>query len=264
MPTTSSTPWWQVQQLPVNQGQHFRLGPLNLYVQRKAQQWILAHEYNKDEKSVQATQTEISLLPVHLTGQRFMFSQSPAKFRLVPRLLDRPVVVKTLQSVNLPPNEQTTFYISSPIVLQVTLQQPELVLQEIMLQRLSDTWFGPSTQVGELCYADKTHARYSKQELPARSHRAVTPVTIVNKSPQMLTIDKLSIPLPFLSLYSLPDGSLWTDPVTLQHEGSQALAHFATSKLSAADAPGAIAVSTPRIKAEKHSLFRAFADIFTD
>lgn len=264
MPTTSSAPWWQVQQLPVNQGQHFRLGPLNLYIQRQAQQWVLAHEYSNDETSAPARQTAINVLPLHLAGQRFMFSQSPAEYRLIPRLLDRPVVVKTVQSVNLPPNEQTTFYISSPIVLQVMLQQPELALQEIMLQRLSDTWFGPSTQVGELCYADKTHARHSKQELPARAHRAVTPVTIVNKSPQMLTIDKLSIPLPFLSLYSLPDGSLWTDPVTLRHEGVQTLAHFTTGKLSSADAPGAVVVSAPRVKAEKHSLFRAFADIFTD
>ena len=80
----------------------------------------------------------------------------------------------------------------------------------------------------------------------------------------MLCIDKISIPVPFLALYCKPDGSLWTDPVTLQHEGLQTLAHFMTGKLSGADAIGAEQLTPPRLTAEKHSLFRAFTDIFSD
>jgi hypothetical protein len=257
-------PWWHAQQLGVGACWHYRLGPLNVYLQRQAKQWLLAHEYGTDEQPSQPVNAAIKMIPMHLTCQRYLFNQSPDTCRLAPRLLDRPVVVKTLQPVNLPPNEHTTFYISSPVSVQLLLQHPEITLQDIVVQRLSDTWFGPSTQMGELCYADKTHARLTRQDLPLRPHRAVTPVTIHNSSMQMLAIDKISIPVPFLSLYSLPDGNLWTDPVTLQHEGLQTLAHFRTGKLSAADAPGAELVAAPRLKVEKHSLFRAFTDIFTD
>jgi hypothetical protein len=266
MQTTPATPapWWQPQQLALEACCYYRLGPLTIYLQRQARQWLLAHEYSSDDKTQASKSAALNMIPLHLTSQRFVFSQSPAQYRLRPRLLDRPVVVKTLQPVNLPPNEHTTFYISSPIAVQLVLQPPEQVLQELMVQRLSDTWFGPSTQIGELCYADKTHARHSRQELPLRPHRAVTPVTIYNKSQQMLCIDKISIPVPFLALYSLPDGNLWTDPVTLKHEGLQTLAQFETGKLSAADAPGAELIAPARIKAEKNSLFRAFTDIFTD
>ncbi|MDX1392228.1 MAG: hypothetical protein R3241_07605 [Rheinheimera sp.] len=262
-PPLSDAPWWHSQQLQPDACRHYRIGPLHIYLQRQPGQWLLAHEYSPHDKAA-VKSSNVKMIPAHLTSQRYLFGQSPAEYRLVPRLLDRPVVVKTLQPVNLPPNQHTTFYISSPLCVQLMLQQPELLLQEIMVQRLSDTWFGPSTQIGELCYADKTHARHSRQELPLRPHRAVTPVTIHNKSLQMLTIDKLSIPVPFLALYALPDGSLWTDPVTLQHEGLQALAHFTTGKLSAAEAAGAQLISPARIKAEKHGLFRAFTDIFTD
>jgi hypothetical protein len=266
----SSSPWWQPGELSLNACWHYRLGPLHIYIQRLARQWLLAHEYSNDDKAATPVSEAVKMIPVHLTCQRFVFNQSPAGYRLLPRLLDRPVVVKTLQPVNIPPNEQATFYISSPVSVQLLLQQPDapqqddVALQDIVVQRLSDTWFGPSTQIGELCYADKTHARDARQDLPLRTHRAVTPVTIHNSSLQMLCVDKISIPVPFLALYSKPDGSLWTDPVTLQHEGLQTLAHFRTGKLSAADAMGAELLAQPRQKTEKHSLFRAFTDIFTD
>jgi hypothetical protein len=263
-PTSATTQWWQSQQLELDACRHYQIGPLHIYLQRQSGQWLLAHEPSSDDGATISQNTALHMIPLHLTCQRYLFSQSPADYRLQPRLLDRPVVVKTLQPVNLPPGEHTTFYISSPISVQLVLQSPDIPLQEMMVQRLSDTWFGPSTQLGELCYADKTHARHSRQELPLRPHRAVTPVTIYNKSHNMLSIDKISIPVPFLALYSLPDGNLWTDPVTLQHEGLQALAHFDTGKLSAAQASGAVLLSPARVKAEKHSLFRAFTDIFTD
>jgi hypothetical protein len=265
MQTITKTPhWWQPRELGLDASWHYRLGPLHIYIQRQARQWLLAHEYSHDDKASPPVSEAVKMIPLHLVCQRFIFSQSPAGYRVLPRLLDRPVVVKTLQPVTIPPNEQATFYISSPVTVQLMLQQPELTLQDMVVQRLSDTWFGPSTQVGELCYADKTHARDARQDLPLRSHRAVTPVTIHNSSQQMLCIDKISIPVPFLALYSKPDGSLWTDPVTLQHEGLQTLAHFRTGKLSVADGMGAELLAQPRLKAEKHSLFRAFTDIFSD
>lgn len=262
--TTTYHPWWQPQQLPLDACWHYRLGPLHIYLQRQARQWLLAHEYSTEDTGRQPLSQAVGMIPVHLICQRYMLSQNPSTYQLLPRLMDRAVVVKTLQPVNLPPNEQTTFYISSPVSVSMLLKQPDMLLQSLAVQQLSDTWFGPSTQLGELCYADKTHARHTKAELPLRPHRAVTPVTIHNHSTQMLSIDKISIPVPFLALYALPDGSLWTDPVTLRHEGLQALAHFHTGKLSASDAMGATLLSEPLQKPEKHSLVRAFTGIFND
>lgn len=266
MPNTYNKPcsWWQPQELAIDACRHYRLGPLHIYLQRQSKQWLLAHEYSTEDMQQAPCHADVSMIPVHLTSQRYLISQSPASYQLLPRLMDRPVVVKTLQPVNLPPNEQTTLYISSPVSLSVMLTEHNMLLQNIAVQRLSDTWFGPSTQIGELCYADKTHARHAKTDLPLRPHRAVTPVTVHNRSTQMLSIDKISIPVPFLALYVLPDGSLWTDPVTLSQEGLQAMAHFHTGKLSAAEALGATLLSDPIQKPEKHGLVRAFTDIFSD
>src|SRR5690625_5517561 len=78
---------------------------------------------------------------------------------------------------------------------------------EIPTKILSDTWFGPNTQMGTLCYASKTYTRSSRQEVTPRPHRAVTPVTVRNQSEELLSIDKLSIPVPHLALYGRDDRS---------------------------------------------------------
>ena len=256
--------WWQPHSLEIGECRNYRIGPVDIYLQREQQQWLVATEIHRGDDLAPLLQQTVPMIPLHLKAERYMFNDSPAHYRLQPVLLDRPVVVKTLQPVHIPPAEHTTFFISSPVCIRLSLQQPEVLLLDIAVQRLSDTWFGPSTQVGELCYADKTHARHSKLELPLRPHRAITPVTIQNHSTEILTIDKISIPVPFLSVYGMPDGNLWTDAVSIQHESLQALAHFKIEKRSAAETAAAIVLSHARKAPEKHSLIRAFADIFSD
>lgn len=267
--TTPNTLWWQPITFANNECQGFRIGTMQLYLQRQAKQWLIATESHSDDASLPVQQLSLDMFPGHLQPQRYMFAKSSSVCRLVPLLLDRPVVVKTLQPVRIPPGEQATFYISSPVCIRVLLPAAdtltsELILTDIAVQRLSDTWFGPSTQVGELCYADKTHARHNKAELKVRPHRAITPVQIQNMSEHMLALDKISIPVPYLSLYGDLDGSLWTDSLIIQHKNIQSLASFKIDKLASRKPQAAILLSPARKAAEKHSLFRAFTDMLSD
>jgi hypothetical protein len=257
--------WWLPVELATDSCWSFDIGPLSIYFKRQAQQWLLAYERTGSigERKLFSSSAAICM-PPQLKAERYMFRQSPAALCLKPVLMDRPVVVKTMQPVHIAPTEQTTLYISSPVSVRASLQQPEYLLQEIAITRLSDTWFGPSTQVGELCYADKTHARYNKNELPRRPHRAITPVVIQNSSKHMLSLSKISIPVPYLAVYSSADGNLWTDPITLQHEGANSLARFRTGTLSATDASGTTLLSPARAIPEKHNLIRAFTHIFAE
>lgn len=259
----SLSQWWQPQKLALDECYQATIGPLTLYLKRRQQEWLVSSEYSGDPDSAYRLQlTQASCLPELLASQRFIFRHSPAGFCLKPKLLDRPVVIKTRQSVSIPPGEQSVFYISSPLRVELVLQDPELTLFSLPIQRLSDTWFGANTQHGELCYADKTHARHSLAEIPARPHRAVTPITIENHSTHMLTIDKLSIPLPYLALYGADDGSLWTDPITLQHENLNSLARFQLNKQLPRDLTSRHQLAAPVHTPDKHGLVRAFTGIF--
>ena len=263
--TTALTPWWLPITLDSGQSWQYTLGPLTLYLQRLRTEWLLGYtRLSEQEDRYQVLSRSIKQLPELDNIQRFVFRESPSQFCLTPKLLDRSVVVKTRTQLSIPPAQQAVFYISSPVVIDVSLQQPGCSLAEIASQRLSDTWFGPSTLHGELCYADKTQARHNRADLPARPHRAVTAITIENNADSMLVLDKLSIPVPYLALYGLNDGMLWTDPITLQHEGNHALTRFKISKHLPAGVTAAARIAEHRQHIEKQGLIRAFTGMFND
>lgn len=254
--------WWQPQTLLNEQSCKIQLGPLQIFLQRKTGEWRLATELSTQTEYQDFASQLLTQWPQSRAASRFVFENEPLQFCLKPVLADRPVVVKTHQPVYVPPGEAVTFYISSPVSIRIELPQANLTLQEVPTQRLSDSWFGPNTQIGELCYADKTQARHSKEELPKRVHKAVTPVRVKNNAGQMMSIEKLSLPVPYLSLYGLADGSLWTDQVLLDHYDDAELSRLHISKQMPLGSDGAELLAKPRLYMEKHGLFRAFSDLF--
>lgn len=261
---TGLAPWWHPVHLEVDQCWHFAVGPLFIYLQRRDGEWLLAWEnQTEDPGRYEMISEAIAGLPEGLTSSRYVFNKSPVGFHLTPKLLDRPLVVKTTQPVKVPPGEEIVFYISSPVCVDVELIQPTLLLQQLHTVRLSDTWFGPSTQIGELCYSAKTRARNSKVELPLWAHRAVTTVTVHNRSASLLAIEKLSIPLPFLAVYGLADGTLWTDPVFLEHSDSSALSTLKIGKDLPAGASVDNRLAAARTPLQRGSLVRVFSSFFS-
>jgi len=265
-PTTAAAPWWQPQTPPSGHWQYCQMGLLSLYFQRREQDWYLAWELAQggessgEEPAQQWLIQSLDDLPEGLVPSRYTFAKAPTELHLKPRLLDRPVVFKTYQPVQVPPGEKVTFYISSPICISLELGKPPMTLLELPSQRLSDTWFGPSTQEGELCYAAKTRARNSLDDLPLRPHRAVTPVTIHNRAEEFLAIDKLSIPVPLLGIYADADGGLWTQSVKLEHTQGESLAALTIGK-----APQGLKNLAPaREQGQTGKLVRAFTRFFSN
>ncbi|WP_337879572.1 DUF432 domain-containing protein [Rheinheimera sp.] len=258
----SQSPWWQAQTLNHEQIARLQIGPLCLYLQRKTGEWRLHTERLSNPEQNLAQASYVPHWPAHQTFSRYVFSNEPLQFCLTPQLLDRPVVIKTHQPVYLPAAEEVTFYISSPVLIRLELKQPDIVLQDIPTQLLSDTWFGPNTQTGELCYADKTQARHSKEELPSRAHRAITPIRVKNNSNQMMSIEKLSLPLPFLALYGLSDGSLWTDEVHIDHQDDAELSRLTIHRQQAPGDESTVRLCKARQHFETHGLFRVFSGLF--
>lgn len=256
--------WWQPRPLALEACWQCTVGPLTLYFKRGLHEWQFSFERMESRDTPYSTCSQSAVcLPELLTSQRFIFRHSPTTFRLTPTLLERPLVVKTRQPVSIPPGEHCVFYISSPVCIAVSLEHPDTPLLELPVQRLSDTWFGASTQHGELCYADKTQARHNLADIPQRPHRAITAVTIENRSNTMLTIDKISIPLPLLAVYGHHDGNLWTDPITLQHEGESQLTRYKITKDLPAGLSRADLLAEARHQPDKHHFIRAFTGIFS-
>jgi hypothetical protein len=194
---------------------------------------------------------------------RHVFRKSSSMLELKPQLADRTIVTRPSTLIVLAPGEQVTLYISTPLWVQFELGGKRgSVIEEFAINRPSDTWFGTSTRVGELCYASQTSGRLNLENLPVRPSRAITPLNVINHGEDKLLLERIALPVPLLSLFATPEGILWTQPATLIREDDGGLAELKLGKEAPKEAEGAVRINKPRKQPEKSMLVRAFSSIF--
>ncbi len=209
--------WWQQQTVHVNSSLELQLGPLNLTVGRASQAWLVAIDREQhDSDSLSRCQLRDGL-PDRF-DERYIESEAGAQLRFEPALASRPIVVRPYQPVFLPGHGEITFYLSTPVSVRIVAGTSAVPLREVTSQPLSKTWFGPNTRSGELYLSDRSHALDQVETLPSRPHRAITPLSIRNATEMPLKLDRISLPVPLLSLYGAADGSLWTQQLSLVRE----------------------------------------------
>ena len=126
---------------------------------------------------------------------------------------------------------------------------------------MSDTWFGSSTRVGEVAYSLNTYARSSHESFPHRAYRAVTPVVLRNEFDQQLALDRMNLPVPYLSLFGTPDHELWTERITLARREHEEMAVLDAGAGAPGEASGAVRLSAPRQDRSTGLLVRAFSTL---
>jgi hypothetical protein len=192
--------------------------------------------------------------------KRFALRNDHNIVRLVPALADRPVIVKTDRPLYIPAGEEATLFVGSPLWIAVHVGARFTRVLDVAIFQPSDTWFGPDTLSGELCYASRTTARLKLANLPFRPHRAVSAARIRNKATSNLLLEKLKVPVQNLSLYASAEGHLWTEGLTLEREEDTDAANVRLDKRpSRSDA--VTLVSAPREKVSKGFLLDAFGGL---
>lgn len=166
---------------------------------------------------------------------------APGTLKLRPLQPDRPIVVRPTSELRVPPGQQTSVFVGTPAWVEVS--HDGSALAEVPTQQLSDTWFGPSTLDGELCYASTTAARLGLIHPLERPARVLTEIRVANRGHDMLEIERVQIPLPNLPLYRTDDHALWTPSVSLVRTASDPLAEV---KVAAAPPPEAKATHRVR------------------
>lgn len=257
--------WWGQFKFNKGQSKQWFIGPLHLAVTYNGLEWLVAHEQNETYEYKYASELTESNDTTGLFDKysRFVFSNNTGYLKISPCLADRPVIARPLTPINLSAGESVTLYVSSPLWCELSVETDTMKsLEEIAIQRLSDTWFGPSTREGQLCYASSTHCRMKVQDLPHRPHRATTPVYIHNEADTPLKLERLNLPTPFLSLYLADNGHLWTPGVTLIREKDGDMAELHINSEIANTLHPSNQKFAPRISQDDSILFRAFNAVF--
>ncbi len=212
---SSPNPWWKTRELRRGSRLVLELGPMKVEIGHGDGEWLLWSKTGVEDEGRGHSRIAVRRGLPEEVHERFVHDGPDRQVTLAPVLGDRAVVARPRQPVYLLSRQEVTFYLSTPIWLKILVGSSQMTLRELASVRLSDTWFGPSTRVGELCYANRTHARRNLAEIQLRPHRAITPLRIRNNAQEALPLEKISLPVPMLPLFGAEDGSLWTQRATL-------------------------------------------------
>jgi len=244
------------------------IGPMTLWVKRLSQEWRLAFERVDDpelalvEAALPCKTEEVEAAEARLAFERFLMRDTTAVLHLSPAAADRSVVVRPSTPFHLLPRQETTIFVSSPLWVKIEVNEEKKMLKEIPILRPSDTWFGPSTREGELCYSGQTQARLIEDEISFRPHRAITPVTISNEARTVLNVEKINLPVTYLSLYGTAGGALWTDSVQVKLAETPLMATVTIQPGPPPQAQEPALTLPPRLTAGRGALTRAMSSLF--
>lgn len=257
--------WWGEYELEHGQSGRWRIGPLQLHIRRSASEWRVAWASPGSPKD-DAIEVELPTqaeLPSGATVNRYTQKATSAKLTLSGALADRPVVVKPETPLFVPGGEEITLFVGSPVWVRVLVGDPPVQLAEIPSHRATDTWAGPNTREGQVCYGSRTLAQLDLADCTIRPHRAITAVHVRNLVPDPLLVEQIQLPAPLLALYATTSGMLWTQSVTLVREPAQPGARL---KIGAADPPdGGVLrqLSEPRTRHQGNVVFQVFNRLFS-
>tara|TARA_R110001592_G_scaffold363398_2_gene687935 strand:+ start:5458 stop:6252 length:795 start_codon:yes stop_codon:yes gene_type:complete len=242
---------WEVDDRPLR----VDLGNLTLVAAKLSHEWQLNYRWHAREEKGGFSVDYISAAaePEGVINRIAMEAMTGA-LKLRPCLADRPVVIRPYAPLTIPGHHKITLYVSTPLWLAVEFS--DRVKRELPSHQLSDTWMGALTGQGELCYGSHTHARLDRDMLPNRPFRAISPITIHNKSNGDCTLERLSIPAPFLSLFA-QDDQLVTEPLSITMDAEKSEGVVRIGKLA-----DATLINRPRKTSDRGILISAWENLF--
>ena len=233
-------------ELEVQSSACFQFGLLFAQIHRLSHEWQIEYSYAQEPE-------QSSLLAYGESDiKRIISREQKSQLEVKPRLADRSIVNQPLTAIQISPGAKTTLYVSTPLWVAFFTGNEELI--ELPLMRLSDSWFGPNTLSGELCYSSTTRARLELQLMEQSNYKAITPISIINKGEAPLPLTRINVPVANLSLY-LHQGHYWTSPLDIVLEYGLDQANVTISPNPPLNLIGAKEIAAPRI-AEKRGGFQ--------
>ncbi len=205
---------------------HLRFGPLDLYIEKIASEirlrWMTSNDWLDSSFHHQFPFT--GMYPTNLLKEkRFAYSEKAPLLKVVPCLGEMPFVVKPDTTFMVLPGEKAKIYLSTPMNIRLLDGESRQVIDEVPVLHRVKTWFGESPTKGQLCFFTRIHAALLEENLPFRPHRALTHLYIENSSNKPIPIEKIKIPVNFLTLYQEERGLFVTSSLSVRIDPNENL-----------------------------------------
>jgi hypothetical protein len=256
--------WWGEFTFDLQQQRCWRLGERAIILKRLENEWNswnLETDTDNNELMVVGNGDENYAIGGEKFG-RYLQQSTSQNVRVLPLLADRAVVARPDTPLTLLAGEKSRLYVSTPIWFSAQLLPKGECLLDLPFWRPSDSWFGPSTREGQICYAKYTEARIQLNNIDKRSHRAITPITVINNHNKALTIERINVPVTLLHLYADEEHQLWTTGISVYRDGDSDNVELHLDKQAPVEALSPVIISGPRIATEQSILIRSISSLF--
>lgn len=256
--------WWGT--FPLRRGQHIekQIGPLSLAFKVELNECQIYYNYLADwmEDSEEESRSLEQLICSDNLKERYILRNTDEKLSLLPILADRSVITKPVTPIYIPSKQKVTIFVSTPLWVRAEYGPEKILLKDIAVIRPSDTWFGPNTMEGEICYASQTKARFEASNLPKRYHRATTPVHIFNDSASHLLLERINLPVTHLEVYLDANNRFWTQAVKMINDQDNETAEMLILPGSPAEASKSTLIGEPREMVVEKTIIRKISGFF--
>lgn len=194
-----------------------------------------------------------------LTWHRCILYEENTNLRIKPILPDKPVLVRTMKAVQIPPGRGTVFYFQMPVWVRleiVTAKSGDILLGDYPTESMSKTWFGDPIN-GELSYALRTRAVRLEENLKEESHVITCPMTIRNGTEVTLTFERINLQVEYMSVFS-SGNRLWTNAASVVFRGPDQFSQINFSSLPPKIVRNPKKWSEPRLNIAKNLMRKSF------
>lgn len=209
--------WYGEHQFSLKQTACWQVGERLIAIKRGDREWTIWNKETPDDLNQPITvNTRIEPTALEVAPySRYMVTKTSDTLMIEPSLADRAVVATPSTPLVVMPQETIEVYVSTPLWMSIFIAETDMLIADIPFWRPSDSWFGPSTMKGDLCYSKYTDARVDLTQLEQHSCRAITEVSLRNDLHEPLKVEKLNLPVPSLKLYVNQKSEFWTDRVSI-------------------------------------------------
>ncbi|MEE4285987.1 MAG: DUF432 domain-containing protein [Mariniphaga sp.] len=196
-------------------GEHHFFSDVNFLigVKREKEGWILLNIENPAAERPEDTDFS--------EGEYFQTGKSNSFF-IAPAFPEKPLVFKG-SKLHVSPGQKLAFFLKIPLAVQVYFSkiQPENLLKEFPVRRLSDTWFGEPFS-GEPAFSLGSDFSLTMEKIEPAVFETICPISIYNNSPGVLEVERLIIRVENLAIYR-NEGKLITSQVAIEYKGKDSI-----------------------------------------
>ena len=259
--------WWGNCPVPISERRFWRIGPALLGLSRDGQEWVIERQLVSDPMDATCVVAS-SDVPVEWQeggeskGRRRLASSSA--LRMLPATADRAVVSRPVERFVLPSGASAITFVGTPLWLQFFTDASTSPIIDEPIVSPKQTWLGPTDDRGELCYTSRTQLHRNSSDLSPRPQRCRSRLHVINRSSLPLEIDRLKIPVQYLSLYAEPsDGGarLWTEDIELVATAGNEFAEVSIAEGPPREIDGGELVASAREPQPKGFIVRAFGGL---